>query len=106
MAKQAVKDACEAYKKFFKGQSNKPKFKSRKKNKASFYNDTSKLKVKKNLVLIEKVGWLKTSEQLPIGVKYANPRITYDKKYWYISVGVEQEFEPSRSYLGKSLGLI
>ena len=108
VAKQAVKDACEAYKKFFKGQSNKPKFKSRKKNKASFYNDTSKLKVKKNLVLIEKVGWLKTSEQLPIGVKYANPRITHDKKYWYISVGVEQEFEPQKltgEVIGIDLGI-
>src|SRR4051794_8376191 len=39
VAKQAVKDACDAYKKFFKGQSKFPKFKSRKKSKASFYND-------------------------------------------------------------------
>ncbi|MDM0995831.1 transposase, partial [Clostridium perfringens] len=32
-----------------------------------------------------------TNEQLPIGVKYSNPRISYDNKYWYISVGIEQE---------------
>ena len=91
MAKQAVKDACDAYQKFFKGKSKFPTFKSRRKSKASFYNDTSKLKVKKNLVLIEKVGWVKTSEQLPMNVKYTNPRISFDKKYWYISVGIEQE---------------
>lgn len=46
VAKQAVKDACNAYKNFFKGLANKPKFKSKKKSKPSFYNDTSKLKVK------------------------------------------------------------
>ena len=43
------------------------------------------------LVKIEKVGWIKTNEQIPIGVKYSNPRISYDNKYWYISVGIEQE---------------
>ncbi|MBC2854229.1 RNA-guided endonuclease TnpB family protein [Cetobacterium sp. 2G large] len=89
VAKQAVKDACDSYKKFFKKQSAFPKFKSRKKAKPSFYNDTSKLKVKENLVLIEKVGWVKTSEQIPMNTKYTNPRISFDGKYWYISVGID-----------------
>lgn len=93
VTKQAIKDACNAYKSFFKGQAQYPTFKSRKKSKPSFYNDTAKLKVKKNLVLIEKVGWIKTSEQIPLGVAYTNPRISFDNKYWYISVGIEQEFE-------------
>ena len=92
VAKQAVKDACDAYKRFFKGLSDKPRFKTKKKSKKSFYNDNIKLKVKDNqLVNIEKVGWIKTNEQLPMGVKYSNPRISYDNKYWYISVGIEQE---------------
>ena len=92
VAKQAVKDACDAYKRFFKGLSDKPRFKSKKRSKNSFYNDNVKLKVKDNkLVNIEKVGWIKANEQLPIGVKYSNPRISYDNKYWYLSVGIEQE---------------
>lgn len=92
VAKQSVKDACDSYKRFFKGLSDKPRFKSRRKSKKSFYNDNCKLKVKEgNLVNIEKVGWIKTNEQLPIGVKYSNPRISYDNKYWYISVGIEKE---------------
>ena len=66
VVKQAVKDGCNAYKKFFKGLADKPKFKSRRKSKPSFYNDTHKLKVKGNLVLIEKVGWVVTSEQIPM----------------------------------------
>ena len=92
VAKQAVKDGCDAYKRFFKGLSDKPRFKSRRKSRKSFYNDNWKLKVKEGkLVNIEKVGWIKTNEQIPIGVKYSNPRISYDNKYWYISIGIEQE---------------
>lgn len=42
--------------------------------------------------MLEKIGWVKTSEQIPMGLKYKNPRVSYDGKYWYISVGIE--FEP------------
>lgn len=102
-------DGCSAYKRFFKGQVEKPKFKSRRKSKKSFYNDTEKLKVKGNrLVLLEKVGWIKTNEQLPLETKYTNPIISYDNKYWYISVGIEQaEIIEDLTYvsLGIDLGL-
>ena len=105
VTKQAVKDACKAYKRFFKGEANKPRFKSRRKSKKAFYNDNVKLKVKENnLVLIEKVGWIKTNEQIPIGVKYTNPRISYDNKYWYISVGIEKE-EIKEELTDVSLGI-
>ncbi|QNM14564.1 RNA-guided endonuclease InsQ/TnpB family protein [Fusobacterium hominis] len=89
VTKQAVKDACNSYKRFFKGLANKPKFKSKKKSKPSFYNDPIKLKIKDKKALIEKVGWIKINEQIPSDIKYSNPRITYDNKYWYISVGIE-----------------
>ena len=109
VAKQAVKDACNAYKRFFKGLSNKPKFKSKRKSKKSFYHDNVKLKVKEDkLVHIEKIGWIKTNEQLPIDIKYSNPRVCYDNKYWYISVGIVQEEiqeELTDVSLGVDLGL-
>lgn len=109
VTKQAVKDACNSYKRFFKGLSGKPRFKSKKRSKKSFYNDNCKLKVKEGkLVNIEKVGWIKTNEQLPIGVKYSNPRISYDNKYWYLSVGIEQkeiQEELTNISLGIDLGL-
>jgi len=104
VAKQAVKDGCNAYKNFFKGLADKPKFKSRRKSKPSFYNDTHKLKVKENLVLVEKVGWIKTAEQLPMDIKYTNPRISFDGKFWYISVGVEKR-EPIPENTGISIGV-
>ncbi|QAA31534.1 RNA-guided endonuclease InsQ/TnpB family protein [Clostridium manihotivorum] len=108
VAKQAVKDGCNAYKNFFKGLADKPRFKSRRKSKPSFYNDTDKLKVKENLVLIEKVGWLKTVEQIPTDIKYINPRISFDGKFWYISIGIEKKETISENTdisIGVDLGL-
>lgn len=115
ISKQAIKDACDAYKKWFDSMTNKnrlkakkPRFKSRKKSKPAFYNDNIKLKVKPNLVLIEKIGWVKTSEQLPMNMKYSNPRISYDGKYWYISVSVEEKKstqELTDEVLGIDLGI-
>lgn len=104
VAKQAVKDGCNAYKNFFKRLVDKPKFKSRRKSKPSFYNDTDKLKVKENLVLIEKVGWIKTVEQIPMDIKYTNPRVSFDGKFWYVSVGIEKE-EPISENTDISIGV-
>ena len=108
VAKQAVKDACNAYKRFFKGQSSVPKFKSRRKSNKTFYNDAGKLKVKNKSVLVEKIGWVKTSEQLPMGIKYLNPRVSHDNKYWYLSVSIEEEFtqpELTDEVIGIDLGI-
>ncbi len=104
IAKQAVKDGCEAYKSFFKGLADRPRFKSRRKSKPSFYNDNVKLKVKENSVLIEKVGWIKTAEKIPMKVKYTNPRISFDGKYWFIAVGIEKE-QPIVKLTTESIGI-
>ena len=58
ITKQAIKDACEAYKKFFKKLSDKPKFKSRRKSRPAFYQDTEKIKFKGGKVRLEKIGWV------------------------------------------------
>lgn len=91
ITKQAVKDACDAYKKFFKKLADKPRFKSRKKSKPAFYHDNMKLKVTEKHVQLEKIGLVKLAEfgRIPIDGKYSNPRITYDGLNWWISVGIE-----------------
>lgn len=75
VAKQSVKDCCVAFKNFFNKKSKFPRFKTKKKSKLSFYNDNVKLKSKGKKVLLEKIGWVKTSEELPQN-KYMNPRIS------------------------------
>ena len=105
VAKQAVKDACDAYKRFFKKLGDKPRFKSRKRSKPSFYNDTSKLKVKEGSVLLEKIGWVKIRKNsISKGCKYYNPRISFDGKYWYLSVGIERE-SPQVELTEESIGI-
>jgi putative transposase len=110
VAKQAVKDLCDAYKKFFKRLAEKPRFKSRKHSKPSFYNDTDKIKFHHNSVLIEKVGWVTLAEhgRIPTDMKYSNPRISFDGKYWYLSVGIEEpekKEELTEEVLGIDVGV-
>lgn len=109
ITKQAIKDACNAYKRFFKKESGFPKFKSKRKTRPSFYNDNVKLKIKEDKFLIEKVGWVKASEPHRISSdKYYNPHISFDGKYWYISVGIditEEKFELTKESIGIDVGI-
>ena len=102
VTKQAIKDACNAYKRFFKGQSKFPKFKSRKHSTPSFYQDNVKIQFTDTHVKVEafsmskkknkqKLNWIKLYEKGKISsdCKYLNPRFTYDGLYWYVSVSIE-----------------
>ena len=102
ITKQAIKDACLAYKRFFKGESAFPKFKSRRKSKPSFYMDTDKIQFTDKTVKLEKItlsrkknkqklNWIRLAEKnrIPVDSKYINPGITFDGLNWWISVGIE-----------------
>lgn len=94
--KQAVKDADTARKRWFDGISDKPKFKSRRKSKISFYVNYESLKRVNGGFRGEKIGMVKTYQPLPKlteSQKYSNPRISYDGKNWFLSVGYEEYFE-------------
>ena len=88
--KQGVKDANIALQNFFKHGNGYPKFKSKKKSKPSFYVNYEHLNRLPNGFQGERLGYVRTKESLPKiskGEKYVNPRITYDGKFWYLSVG-------------------
>lgn len=87
--KQAVKDAENNLKRFFKGISKYPKFKSKRKNKPSFYVNYESLVRTRIGFRGERLGNVKTSEPLPKllkGKHYYEPRVTYDGRFWYLSV--------------------
>ena len=123
VTKQAIKDACNAYKGFFKGQSKFPKFKSRKHSTPSFYQDNVQIKFTENHVKVEgfsmskkqnkqKLNWIKLCEKkkIPTDCKYMNPRFTYDGLYWYVSVSIEVDDNtentlPSNEGIGIDLGI-
>lgn len=109
--KQAVKDAELARKRWFKGTAEKPKFKSRHKTMPSFYVNYESLKRTVYGFRGEKVGPVKTTQPLPKILKhqkYSNPRITYDGKHWYLSVGypvVEKRVELTDNVIGIDVGI-
>lgn len=118
VTKQAIKDACNAYKKFFKGQSKFPKFKSRKYSTPSFYQDNVKIQFTDTHVKVEafsmsnkqnkqKLNWIKLYEKrkIPTDCKYMNPRFTYDGLYWYVSVSIEVDDNTDNTILLSNEGI-
>lgn len=119
--KQSIKDACDAYKKFFKGISKYPRFKSRKFSTPSFYQDNVKIRFTETHVKVEgfasslkrnkqKLNWIRLAEhsRIPTNCKYYNPRIKYDGLNWYITVGVNYDDctnEPKNNGIGIDLGI-
>ena len=121
VTKQAIKDACNSYKRFFKGQTKYPKFKSKKHSKPSFYQDSVKIQFTGTHVKVEgfavskkknkqKLNWIKLCEKgrIPTNCKYMNPRITYDGLHWWVSVSIEVDDNngiPTNGGIGIDLGL-
>ena len=121
VTKQAIKDACNAYRRFFKGQCKYPNFKSKRRSTPSFYQDNVKIQFTNTHVKIEKfsmskkrnkqkLNWIKLCEKgrIPTNCKYMNPRFTYDGLYWYVSVGIEVDDNttlPSNEGVGIDLGI-
>ena len=102
VTKQAIKDACNAYKNFFKGLKKIPRFKSRKRSMPKFYQDNVKIQFSNTHVKLEgfsssrkankqKLNWVRLAEhgRISTDAKYMNPRISFDGLNWWISVCVE-----------------
>ncbi len=121
VTKQAIKDACESYRRFFKGQNKFPKYKSKKKSRPSFFQDPVKIKFTGTHVKVEgfatskrankqKLNRIRLAERnrIPTDCKYYNPRITFDGINWFISVGIdtnEYKSELNTDGIGIDLGL-
>ena len=107
VTKQAVKDAWEALRKFLRGVSGRPHYKAKHRAKPSFYVNYESLSRKSGGFHGEKIGFVRTSEplpKLPEGQKYFSPHISFDGKYWYLSVGYEVP-EQHEKLTGESLGI-
>ena len=104
VTKQAIKDACMSYKRFFKGLSKPPKFKSKKHDRLSFYVDNIKIKFTNTHVKLEniaiskkknkaKLNWIRLCEKnkIPTDCKYINPHVVFNGIDWYICVGIEYQ---------------
>lgn len=138
--KQAIKDCCKAFSRFNKLKNRKgyipfskkkldhfnrigkeptvydmnghPKFKSKKKQQFSFYQDTAKIRFTGIHVKLEcianskkknrqRLNWIKLSEKnkIPVNARYANPRISFDGENWWISISILPKIKPMPSNL-------
>ena len=122
VTKQAIKDCVDAYTKFFKRQAGRPRFKSKRHGDFSFYQDTDKIRITATHVKLEAIAtsrrknrqglnWIRLAERgrIPVGVKYKQPRITFDGLNWWLNVAVEFEPEekltPCTEAIGIDLGI-
>ena len=121
VTKQAIKDACSAYKNFFKGLQRYPRFKAKKKSMPKFYQDNIKIQFRDTHVKFEgfsssrkankqKLNWVKLAEhgRIPTDAKYRNPRVSFDGLNWWISVCVEFpdcRDRPNHDGIGIDLGI-
>ena len=88
-----------------------PKFRSKKNGDFRFYQDNVKIQFTETHVKLENIAgskkknrqrlnWIRLAEKgkIPIGAKYASPRITFDGENWWLSVGirVSRKLKPMR----------
>ena len=121
VTKQAIKDACNAYKNFFTGKSKYPKLKKKKFTKPSFYIDCCNIDFTSTHVKFEyianntkknrrRLNWIKLAEKdrMPTNCKYMNPRCTFDGLNFWLSVSIEVEDNqnsPTNEGIGIDLGI-
>ncbi len=98
-----------------------PGFKSKKRSRPDFYQDTGKIQFTETPVKEEglsgnrrknrqKLNGIRLCEKgrIPVVVKYCNPRFAFDGLYWYVSVSVERgdsAFVPTADGIGIDLGV-
>lgn len=110
--KQSIKDAGTGLDRFKKGIGGLPRFLKRDLAKPSFYVNYESLKKTGDGFRGEKIGCVQTAHPLPDlpegQAHYSNPRVSYDGKHWYLSVGIEvpeEKAELTSTVLGIDLGI-
>lgn len=111
--KESIRNLDKVYTNFYKGRTNLPKFKSRKKSKLSFYSRYDKIKFyQNNTVNLEKIGKVKYKSSYNIDltqiIKFSNPHVSYNGRCWVLTLGIEviNEFqELTNAVIGIDLGV-
>jgi putative transposase len=90
----AFMDVAAAFKNFFAGRKagrkvGYPKFKSKKRSKASFYLANDKFSVGDHWIEVPKLGRVNMAEQLRLTGKILSARISKSADWWFVSITVE-----------------
>src|SRR3989440_9936867 len=105
---QPILDLGKAFTSFFAGKTRRPRFKSKKKSKASFYLANDQFALADHRVHIPKLGWVNLAENLRFKGKITGARITKTSEWWFISISVEvpdERPEKRQAAVGIDVGL-
>lgn len=114
ISQQTCKDLCNAWERYFRGITRKPKFKSKGRSDQSFYQRNDGFHLTDDYFHIKLTG---IKEPIKIGKNNSlaltlphpkNPRVKFDGKYWYITVAYDVEESQSKTggvNLGIDLGI-
>ena len=91
---QPFLDLGKAFTAFFEGLKNgkkkgRPKFKSKKRSRASFYLANDQFELGDHRIWIPKLGWVNMAENLRFNGKVTGARITKTADWWFASITVE-----------------
>ncbi len=112
--KKAICNAELAYKKFFKGESQFPRFKKKGRSKVGLYfpkNNSTDWKIQRHRVNIPTLKWVKLKEfgYIPTNAKVINGTVTQEAGRYYVSIVCEAQevknYKPQTEPVGIDLGL-
>lgn len=95
---QPFLDLGKAFTAFFEGvksgkRKGRPKFKSKKRSKASFYLANDQFELGDHRIWVPKLGWVNMAENLRFKGKVTGARITKTADWWFVSLTVERADE-------------
>src|SRR5258707_13740895 len=86
---QPFLDLGKAFTAFFEGKARRPRFKSKKRNKPSFYLANDQVELGDHRIWIPKLGWVNLAENLRFKGKVTGARVTKTADWWFVSITVE-----------------
>jgi len=105
---QPFLDLGKAFTAFFEGKARRPKFKSKKRSKPSFYLANDQCELGDHRVWVPKLGWVNMAEHLRFPGKVRGARMTKTADWWFISITVEVSNAPEdqrKAAVGIDVGL-
>jgi putative transposase len=86
---QPFLDLGKAFTAFFEGRAHRPRFKSKRRSKASFYLANDQFELGDHRIWVPKLGWVNLAENLRFTGKVTGARITKTAGWWFVSLQVE-----------------
>lgn len=86
---QPFLDLGKAFTAFFAGKAHRPKYKSKKRSRPSFYLANDQLELGDHRIWVPKLGWVNMAENLRFAGRIIGARITKTADWWFVSIQVE-----------------